>query len=352
MENGTMIFILAISAIVLVLLLIFAGISIVPQGRTVVIERIGQYKGMWEPGIHWRMPIIDRIVLKVSVKEQVLDFDPQDVITSDNVTMKLDAVVFFKIVDAKLYAYGAENPERALYNLTSTTTRNIIGELSLDETLTSRDTMNERLRAVLDEATDPWGIKVSRVEVKNLIPPESVKEAMEAQMRAERERRAVMISAEGEKKSNILRSEGYKQAEILRAEGDAQAVRLKYDALADAIERVNQAKPSKQAMHLETLKTLEKVADGRATKLILPSELSSIANLAGVVGESLGFKDATEFNTNKPTKKSTSKKTTAKKSTSKKAALKREFADYNEGEGMDAEVNIDDLMSQPEVGIE
>lgn len=288
--NGTMIMVFASVLIGFILLVIVTGIVIVPQGKSVVVERLGQFKNVWEPGVHWRVPILDRVVIKVSLKEQVLDFDPQDVITNDNVTMKLDAVVFFKISDPKLYAYGADEPRRALYNLTSTTTRNIVGELTLDDTLTSRDTMNERLRSVLDEATDPWGIKVSRVEVKNLIPPESVKEAMEAQMRAERERRAVMIAAEGEKKSNILRSEGYKQAEILRAEGDAQAVRLKYDALADAIKKVNESKPTKEAMQLETLKSLEKVADGKATKLILPSGIAEAANFAAVFGEGMSMK--------------------------------------------------------------
>ena len=338
------ILIIAVTAIIVLLTVIFSGLRVVSQGKTFVVERIGQYKATWHPGVHWKLPILDRIVLKVSVKEQVLDFEPQDVITSDNVTMKLDAVVFFKIIEPKLYVYGAEDPVKALYNLTATTTRNIIGELTLDETLTSRDTMNERLRSVLDEATDPWGIKVSRVEVKNLIPPESVKEAMEAQMRAERERRAVMISAEGEKRSNILRSEGYKQAEILRAEGDAQAVCLKYEALAASIQLINDANPSVNAMHLETLKTLEKVADGQATKLILPTDLSNVAGLAGVFKESFGMEGAkTTSTSSKPKKKAT---TTAKKETTK---VKREFKNYKPGSGLDASVDIDiDELIQPE----
>lgn len=291
-------------AVVLVLLgfLLIANVRIVPQATVYVIERLGAYAGTWETGLHVKIPIIDRIVKRVSLKEQVVDFKPQPVITKDNVTMQIDTVVFFQITDAKLYTYGVERPLSAIENLTATTLRNIIGEMELDHTLTSRDVINTKITAILDEATDKWGIKVNRVELKNIIPPREIQDAMEKQMKAERERREAILRAEGEKRSQILVAEGEKESAILRAEaektsrilkaeaekevlireaqGQAEAIQLVQKAQADAIRLLNEANPNDKVLILKSFEALAKVADGKATKLIIPSE---IQNLAGFV---------------------------------------------------------------------
>lgn len=265
-------------------------IRVVPQARSVVIERVGAYHCSWNTGIHILIPFIDRIANKVTLKEVVKDFAPQPVITKDNVTMQIDTVVYFEITDPKLYTYGVESPISAIETLTATTLRNIIGDLELDETLTSRDIINTKMRAILDEATDPWGIKVNRVEVKNIIPPRDIQEAMEKQMRAERERRESILRAEGEKRSNILTAEGEKEAMVLRAnakkeamiaeaEGQAQAMERIYEAQARGIEMIKQANPTKEYLSLKSLETYEKMADGKATKIVVPSELQNMASL-------------------------------------------------------------------------
>jgi len=291
-------------AVVLILLafLLIANVRIVPQATVYVIERLGAYAGTWETGLHVKIPIIDRIVKRVSLKEQVVDFKPQPVITKDNVTMQIDTVVFFQITDAKLYTYGVERPLSAIENLTATTLRNIIGEMELDHTLTSRDVINTKITSILDEATDKWGIKVNRVELKNIIPPREIQDAMEKQMKAERERREAILRAEGEKRSQILVAEGEKESAILRAEaektsrilkaeaekevlireaqGQAEAIQLVQKAQADAIRLLNEANPNDKVLILKSFEALAKVADGKATKLIIPSE---IQNLAGFV---------------------------------------------------------------------
>ena len=281
--------------IIVVVLLLIAGlfaylVRIVPQATSYVVVRLGAYHSTWNTGIHVLIPFVDRIANKVTLKEIVKDFAPQPVITKDNVTMQIDTVVYFQITDPKLYTYGVVGPITAIENLTATTLRNIIGELELDETLTSRDIINTKMRAILDEATDPWGIKVNRVEVKNIIPPRDIQEAMEKQMRAERERREKILQAEGEKKSAILTAEGEKEAMILRAnakkesmiaeaEGKAKAMERIYEAQARGIEMIKDANPTKEYLSLKSLETYEKMADGKATKIVVPSELQNMASL-------------------------------------------------------------------------
>ena len=282
--------------LVLLAILILPNIKIVPQAKSYVVERLGSYFETWGNGLHFKLPFIDKISNTVSLKEIVRDFAPQPVITKDNVTMQIDTVVYFQITDAKLYTYGVENPVNAIENLTATTLRNLIGELELDQTLTSRDIINSKMRSILDEATDPWGIKVNRVEVKNIIPPRDIQDAMEKQMRAERERREKILQAEGEKKSSILLAEGEKESAILRAEakkesqikiaeGEAEAMLKIKEAEAKGIELLKQAGADKSVLTLKSLEALAKVADGQSTKIIIPSELQNIASLATVFNE-------------------------------------------------------------------
>lgn len=289
------------------ILLIVSNIKIVPQAHAYVVERLGGYKETWGVGLHFKMPILDRVARRVSLKEQVVDFEPQAVITKDNVTMQIDTVVFFQITDPKLFAYGVVNPLMAIENLTATTLRNIIGDLELDETLTSRETINTKMRASLDTATDPWGIKVNRVELKNIIPPAAIQEAMEKQMKAEREKRESILRSQGEKESAILVAQGNKEAAILDAEADKQAAILKAEAAkeatireaegraqailavqkanADGIRMLNEAGATDKVIQLKSLETFTKVADGKATKIIIPSELQSLAGLVTSVKE-------------------------------------------------------------------
>ena len=266
-------------------------IVIVPQARAYVVERLGAYQSTWSVGLHFKLPLIERVAKRVSLKEQVADFVPQPVITKDNVTMQIDTIVYFQITDPKLFAYGVEAPMLAIENLTATTLRNIIGDLELDETLTSRDHINMRMRLILDEATDPWGIKVNRVELKNIIPPREIQDAMEKQMKAERERRQAILQAEGEKASQILVAEGEKQAAILRAdavkitkireaEGEAEAIMEVQRALAESIRLLNEASPTDQIIRLKALEAFKAAADGRATKIIIPSDIQGLAGLA------------------------------------------------------------------------
>ena len=277
--------------VVLILILIVSNIQIVQQSKAYVVERLGAFHAVWGVGLHLKVPFIERVVKKVSLKEQVADFDPQPVITKDNVTMQIDTVIYFQITDPKLYAYGVEHPMNAIENLTATTLRNIIGELELDQSLTSRDTINAKMRSILDEATDPWGIKVNRVELKNILPPREIQNAMEKQMKAERERRESILQAEGEKASKILVAEGekqsailkadaQKQARIMQAEGEATAILKVQQAMADSLKLLNEAAPNDQVIKLKALEALEKVADGKATKLIIPSEIQGLAGLA------------------------------------------------------------------------
>ena len=282
--------------VILLLILLIANIKIVPQTHAFVIERLGAYNATWGVGLHIKMPIIDRIANRVTLKEQVVDFEPQPVITKDNVTMQIDTVVYYQITDPKLYTYGVERPMMAIENLTATTLRNIIGDLELDETLTSRDTINTRMRAILDEATDPWGIKVNRVELKNIMPPQAIRDAMERQMKAERERRESILRAEGEKKSAILIAEGEKESLILRAEaqreseireaeGKAQAIIEVQKAVAEGIKLINEADPKQGYLTIRSLESLNALADGQATKIVVPSDLQGIAGLATSVAE-------------------------------------------------------------------
>ena len=277
--------------VVLILILIVSNIQIVQQSKAYVVERLGAFHSVWGVGLHLKVPFIERVVKKVSLKEQVADFDPQPVITKDNVTMQIDTVIYFQITDPKLYTYGVEYPMSAIENLTATTLRNIIGELELDQSLTSRDTINAKMRSILDEATDPWGIKVNRVELKNILPPREIQNAMEKQMKAERERRESILQAEGEKASKILVAEGekqsailkadaQKQARIMQAEGEATAILKVQQAMADSLKLLNEAAPNDQVIKLKALEALEKVADGKATKLIIPSEIQGLAGLA------------------------------------------------------------------------
>ena len=300
--------------IVLVLWILASCIRIVPQAYAVVLERLGAYKATWGTGIHFKVPFIERVARRVNLKEQVVDFPPQPVITKDNVTMQIDTVVFFQITDPKLYAYGVENPIMAIENLSATTLRNIIGDMELDETLTSREVINTRMRASLDEATDPWGIKVNRVELKNIIPPAAIQDAMEKQMKAERERREAILKAEGEKRSTILVAEGKKQSAILdaeaekqaailhaeaqkermikEAEGQAQAVLKVQQASAEGLRMIKEAGADESVLTLKSLEALTKVADGKATKIIIPSEIQGIAGLATSLKEIMTDKPA------------------------------------------------------------
>ena len=291
----------------IVIVIICSTIKIVPQAHAYVIERLGTYQATWSVGLHMKMPVIDKVAKKVTLKEQVVDFAPQPDITKDNVTMRIDTVVFFQITDPKLFSYGVENPIMAIENLTATTLRNIIGDLELDQTLTSRETINTKMRATLDEATDPWGIKVNRVELKNIIPPAAIQDAMEKQMKAERERREQILRAEGEKKSAILIAEGNKQSVILEAEaekasqilraeakkeatikeaeGQAQAILAVQQANADGIRALNESMPTNQVITLKSLEAFTKAADGKATKIIIPSEIQGIAGLTSSIVE-------------------------------------------------------------------
>lgn len=301
--------IILLVAVALILVGLFAYlIRIVPQAKAYVVERLGAYHTTWNTEIHILVPFVDRVSNKVTLKEVVKDFAPQPVITKDNVTMQIDTVVYFQITDPKLYTYGVVGPITAIENLTATTLRNIIGDLELDETLTSRDIINTKMRAILDEATDPWGIKVNRVEVKNIIPPRDIQEAMEKQMRAERERRESILRAEGEKRSNILTAEGEKEAMVLRAnakkeamiaeaEGQARAMERIYEAQARGIEMIKNANPTKEYLSLKSLETYEKMADGKATKIVVPSEMQNMASFLTSAREILvddAAKDALE----------------------------------------------------------
>lgn len=288
--------------VLVILLIVAANIKVVPQSKAYVIERLGAYMTTWQTGFHIKIPFFERVAKIVSLKEQVVDFAPQPVITKDNVTMQIDTVVFFQITDPKLYTYGVEAPLSAIENLTATTLRNIIGELELDSTLTSRDTINAKIRVILDEATDPWGIKVNRVELKNIIPPREIQDAMEKQMKAERQRREAILTAEGEKASKILVAEGHKESQILNAEaekqaailraeavkeakireaeGEAQAILAVQQANADAIRMINEANPGDAVIAIKSLEAFAKAADGKATKIIIPSEIQSLAGLS------------------------------------------------------------------------
>lgn len=302
----TALIIVIVLVVIAVAALIFANIRVVPQSKAFVIERLGTYFSTWETGLHVKIPFIDRIAKSVSLKEQVVDFKPQPVITKDNVTMQIDTVVFFQITDPKLYTYGVESPISAIENLSATTLRNIIGELELDATLTSRDTINAKIRVILDEATDPWGIKVNRVELKNIIPPREIQDAMEKQMKAERERREAILRAEGEKQSRILVAEGHKESKILEAEaekqsailhaeavkeskireaeGEALAIETVQKASADAIKLLNEANANDAVIKIKALEAFAKAADGQSTKIIIPSEIQGLAGLAeGIV---------------------------------------------------------------------
>ena len=273
--------------LVLIIILLASCIKIVPQAQAYVVERLGAYQGTWSVGLKLKMPFIDKIARKVNLKEQVVDFAPQPVITKDNVTMRIDTVVFFQITDPKLYTYGVENPIMAIENLTATTLRNIIGDLELDQTLTSRETINTKMRASLDVATDPWGIKVTRVELKNIIPPAAIQDAMEKQMKAERERRESILRAEGEKKSTVLVAEGKKQSAILEAEGEAEAILKVQQATADGIRFIREAGADEAVLKIKSLEAFEKAADGKATKIIIPSEIQGMAGMLASAKEIL-----------------------------------------------------------------
>ena len=292
---------LLIAILVIVVIFIIPNIKVVPQARSYVIERLGSYLTTWNNGLHFKIPFVDRVSNKVSLKEIVKDFAPQPVITKDNITMQIDTVVYFQITDPKLYTYGIEDPINAIENLTATTLRNIIGELELDQTLTSRDIINSKMRSILDEATDPWGIKVNRVEVKNILPPRDIQEAMEKQMRAERERREKILQAEGEKKSSILIAEGekesailkaeaHKEAQIKMAEGEAEALLKMKQAEADGIRLLKEAKADSSVLTLKSYEALEKLADGSSTKIIIPSDMSGIASFGTVINEMIDKK--------------------------------------------------------------
>ena len=301
---------IAIAALaVIVLLIIVSNIHIVQQSRAYVIERLGAFSKVWQVGIHVKVPFIERVAKKVSLKEQVLDYPPQPVITKDNVTMQIDTVVYYQITDPKLYTYGVERPMMAMETLTATTLRNIIGDLELDQTLTSRDVINTKMRAILDEATDPWGIKVNRVELKNILPPQDIQNSMEKQMKAERDRRQAILQAEGakhsqilvaegekeaailkadaEKQAAILKAEAEKQAAILKADGEAQAIMAVQKAMADSLALLNEKAPNDQVIKLKALEAMQKVADGKATKIIIPSELQGLAGLATGITEAV-----------------------------------------------------------------
>ena len=306
--------ILVIVLIIILLLILASCLKIVPQAHAYVIERLGAYQGTWSVGFHIKMPIIDKVAKKVILKEQVVDFAPQPVITKDNVTMRIDTVVFYQITDPKLYCYGVQNPIMAIENLTATTLRNIIGDLELDETLTSREIINAKMRSTLDEATDPWGIKVNRVELKNIIPPSAIQDAMEKQMKAERERRESILIAEGEKRSAILKAEGHKESVILQAEADKQSAILRAEAVkeskiresegeaqailkiqqanADGIKFIREAGADSAVLQLKSLEAFAKAADGKSTKIIIPSDIQGIAGLATSIAEVVKEADA------------------------------------------------------------
>jgi len=294
---------------IILFVLVISNIAVVQQSRAYVIERLGAFQTVWGVGLHFKIPFIDRIARRVSLKEQVLDYPPQPVITKDNVTMQIDTVVYFQITDPKLYAYGVEQPMAAMETLTATTLRNIIGDLELDQTLTSRDVVNTKMRAILDEATDPWGIKVNRVELKNILPPQDIQNSMEKQMKAERDRRQAILQAEGQKKSAILIAEGEKesailrasaekeaailkaeaerQAAILKAEGEAEAIRAVQKAMADSLEMLNQSAPNDQVIKLKSIEAMQKIADGHATKIIIPSEMQGLVGMASGIVETV-----------------------------------------------------------------
>lgn len=300
-------FVVLVVLLIVLLVLLSSCIKIVPQAHAYVVERLGAYQGTWSVGLHFKLPILDKVAKKINLKEQVVDFAPQPVITKDNVTMRIDTVVFFQITDPKMFAYGVENPIMAIENLTATTLRNIIGDLELDQTLTSRETINTKMRASLDEATDPWGIKVNRVELKNIIPPAEIQNAMERQMKAERERREAVTRAEGEKKASVTVAEGKKEAAILEAEaekqsailraeaqkekmireaeGEAEAILKVQQATADGIRMLREAGADEAVLRIKSLEAFEKAADGQATKIIIPSEIQGIAGLATSVKE-------------------------------------------------------------------
>ena len=299
--------IIGIVLFVILFITIISNIAVVQQSRAYVIERLGAFQTVWGVGLHFKVPFIDRIARRVSLKEQVLDYPPQPVITKDNVTMQIDTVVYFQITDPKLYAYGVEQPMAAMETLTATTLRNIIGDLELDQTLTSRDVVNTKMRAILDEATDPWGIKVNRVELKNILPPADIQNSMEKQMKAERDRRQAILQAEGQKKSAILiaegekesailrasaekeaailRAEAEKQAAILKADGEAQAILAIQKAMADSLQLLNEKAPNEQVIKLKAIEAMQKVADGQATKIIIPSEMQGLVGLANGLAE-------------------------------------------------------------------
>jgi len=299
--------IIVLPIILILFVIVISNIAVVQQSRAYVIERLGAFHTVWGVGLHVKIPFIDRVARRVSLKEQVLDYPPQPVITKDNVTMQIDTVVYFQITDPKLYAYGVEQPMAAMETLTATTLRNIIGDLELDQTLTSRDVVNTKMRAILDEATDPWGIKVNRVELKNILPPADIQSSMEKQMKAERDRRQAILQAEGQKKSAILIAEGEKesailrasaekeaailkaeaerQAAILKAEGEAEAIRQVQQALADSLEMLNAKAPNDQVIKLKSIQAMEKVADGQATKIIIPSEMQGLVGMANGIVE-------------------------------------------------------------------
>ena len=309
-------FIIAGIVLVIIIVIAIANIRIVPQAQAYIIERLGTYYTTWHTGIHIKLPFFDKIRSKISLMEKIADFDPQDVITKDNVKMRIDTVVFYQITDCKLYTYGVERPKTAIENLTATTLRNIIGELELDNTLTSRDIINSRMRTTLDEATDPWGIKVNRVELKNIIPPKEIQDAMEKQMKAERERREKILIAEGTKAADILTAEGRKQAMILdaeaqkqqqillaeaekearirRAEGEAEAILKVQEASAEGIKKINEADPSQAVIAIKSLEAFEKAAEGKATKIIIPSEIQSLAGLSASLKEIIKPEEKTE----------------------------------------------------------
>lgn len=298
---------LLVGFLVLIIIVLIANIKIVPQAHAYIVERLGAFHASWGVGLHFKVPVVEKVVKKVSLKEQVVDFPPQPVITKDNVTMQIDTVVYFQITDPRLYTYGVELPMSAIENLTATTLRNIIGDMELDESLTSRDVINTKMRAILDEATDPWGIKINRVELKNIIPPAGIREAMEKQMKAERERRESILRAEGEKKSAVLVAEGKKESRILEAEaekqsqilkaeaekeaairiaeGEAQAIREVQKATAEGLKMLNEASPSDAVLAIKGMEAFAKAADGKATKIIVPSELQSLAGLATSIKE-------------------------------------------------------------------
>ena len=299
--------IFVVAVILIALIIVVTNIAVVQQSRAYVIERLGAFHTVWGVGLHMKVPFIDRIARRVSLKEQVLDYPPQPVITKDNVTMQIDTVVYFQITDPKLYAYGVEQPMAAMETLTATTLRNIIGDLELDQTLTSRDVVNTKMRAILDEATDPWGIKVNRVELKNILPPQDIQNSMEKQMKAERDRRQAILQAEGQKKSAILIAEGEKesailrasaekeaailkaeaekQAAILKADGEAQAIRAVQQALADSLAMLNEKAPNDAVLKLKSIEAMQKVADGKATKIIIPSEMQGLVGMANGIVE-------------------------------------------------------------------